>query len=50
MTDRPRIFPLFALILVAAMAWANHRGYMVSSLFNPEDPALRSGSGPNSHK
>jgi hypothetical protein len=50
MPTPPRIFPIVALLLVAAMAWANHRGYMFSSLFGGSDSATRSASGNLNHK
>jgi hypothetical protein len=50
MNKPPRLFQLFALALVLGMAWANHGGYMVSSLLNPSDAAARSASGHLSHK
>lgn len=50
MNKPPRSFQVFALALVIAMAWANHRGYMISSLFNDSGSAQRSASGHASHK
>jgi hypothetical protein len=45
MNKRPALFMVLAVCLTATMAWANHRGYMVSSLFNQTDAADRSASG-----
>lgn len=45
-----KLYRILALCLVVAMAWANHRGFMFSSLFNDSDPAIRSGSSQASHK
>lgn len=50
MNRSPRAFQAIALMLVAAMAWANHRGYMFSSLFGGSDAANRSASGNLNHK
>ncbi len=50
MNKPPRLFQIFALGLIVAMAWANHRGHMISSFFNTPDPASRSASGQVSHK
>jgi hypothetical protein len=50
MNNFPRPFAFIALCLVLAMAWANQRGYMVSSLFNDTTPASRGASGHLSHK
>ncbi len=50
MNKPPRIFQAFALLLVVSMAWANHRGYMFSSLFNPTQPASHTTTGQANHK
>lgn len=50
MSKRASLFMIFAVCLTAAMAWANHRGYMVSSLFNQTDAADRSATGGSHHK
>lgn len=45
MNKHASLFVVFAVCLTVAMAWANHRGYMFSSLFNHSDAANRSASG-----
>jgi hypothetical protein len=50
MNKAPRWFQIFVLTMTLAMAWANHRGYMVSALFNDSGSAQRSASGHASHK
>jgi hypothetical protein len=50
MNKRAKLFMIFAICLTSAMAWANHRGYMASSLFNQSDAANRSASGSVHHK
>lgn len=51
MNKRASLFMIFAVCLTAAMAWANHRGHMLSSLFSQTDAARHSASGGNvNHK
>jgi len=50
MNKRAKLFLFFAVCLTSAMAWANHRGYMASSLFNQSDAANRSTAGGVNHK
>lgn len=50
MNKRAKLFMLFAILLTSAMAWANHRGLMASSLFNHSDAANRTASGNVNHK
>lgn len=50
MNKRAKLFVFFAVCLTSAMAWANHRGYMASTLFNQTDAANRSASGKVNHK
>lgn len=46
----PRIFLTLAVALVISMAWANHRGYMISNLFGAGSTAERTAPGGVNHK